>query len=252
MKHWRLLLVCLPLLLANCGGRFVDWGKCQFNQGCDLPNNVNCVQDYIRSVRVYDEFTTLGIFNAIWLAPAVQNAALDTRALKYNLSNRDKKASSEAIIEDANKYVSFYMLAYQPRWLGSIFGKKDSHWNMVLEIDGKRYEPLEIKRKEIEDIDPIYLGYFRERLTRHKKIYFVRFAATEPGGKSLFTPETHEITLCVRSLSKQVALGWELCSGPEQILQPEVLCGFGCNESGVTHCGECQICPSEDPCDCEL
>src|SRR3990167_3728359 len=110
MKHWRLLLVGIPLLLANCGGRFIDWGKCQFNQGCDLPTNVDCIQDYIRSVRVYDEFTTMGIFNALWLAPAVQHAAIDIRALKYNYSERDKKSAMEAATEDANKYISFYML----------------------------------------------------------------------------------------------------------------------------------------------
>ena len=253
MKHagnWKfIILIGIPFILASCGGRFIDWGKCQFNQGCNLPNNFDCVQDYIRSVRIYDEFVTMGIFNALWLSPAVQEASLDLKSVKFNMSDSQIDASMKAIKGDTQKFVSFYILAYQPRWLGSIFGKKDSHWTMLLNIDGVKYEPLEVKLLEAEDVDPTYLGYFGDRLTRHKSIFYVRFPATKPGGESLFTEDTDEFTICFRALKKQVALGWKLCNGPEQILHPDIACGAACNESGTISCGDCKLCTARDECE---
>ena len=244
---WRLmLLIGIPFLLANCGGRFIDWGRCQFNQGCPLPNNYDCVQEYIRSVRVYDQFTTMGIFNALWLAPAVREASLDMKVIKFAMPDQDKNLALKTIEKDTQQYISFYILAHQPRWMGTIFGKPDAEWNLLLDVNGVKHKPLEVKKIDVEDLDMTYAGYFGERLNRHKTIFFVRFAATEPGGKSLFTPETDSITLCIRALKRQVALSWQLCNGPEQILLPFTPCGGGCNESGTRNCGPCQLCPATD------
>lgn len=195
----------------------------------------------MRSVRVYDEFYTLGIFNALWLSPVVRNAAIDSRVVKFSMNPRDEATSREFVKEQTEKYISFYILVHQPRWLGSIFGKQDSHWSLLLTINDQKYEPLDIKKLDIDDIDPVYRSYFGEKYNKHKTLFYVRFAATE-GGESLFKEKTDGFTLCIRSYKRQVALGWELCNGPQQLMANYQVCGGGCNESGTQNCGACALC----------
>ena len=75
------LLILLVLSFSGCS-RYISWGKEIFNQGEKLDTYASAVQPYIRSGRVYDQFTTLGNFDAMWLADPVRRAYARSYARK--------------------------------------------------------------------------------------------------------------------------------------------------------------------------
>lgn len=237
----------LLALLATSGCNLVDWGKCQFGQGCNVPQNETCVHRYIRSARVYDKLLTIGIFDVLWLSPEVQRAALDMKKMKFDMMSHEKDLALQEIVKNTEQYLSFYVLVYQAKGIGSVFTGSTAFWSLLLSVDGVLYEPVEIKEIDREDFDPVYQYYLFNCMSRQKKIFFVRFAAKQPNGMPVITPTTHEIQLCIRSYLKQVALGWTWCGNDNEFLL-KAIDKNACNQTGVTECGTCALCPSHDVC----
>ena len=79
------------VLLPGCG-RLVDWGKNNFYQG-DQVDNYRCdIKPYIRSVTIYDQFTTRATFDALWLSDEVRLAYVDLHVSRQGKGEERKNA----------------------------------------------------------------------------------------------------------------------------------------------------------------
>ncbi|TET06232.1 hypothetical protein E3J79_02680 [Candidatus Dependentiae bacterium] len=203
-KIYLLLSGCI-LLLSGCG-RIVDWAKESFNQGNDLDNYAKIPRQFLRSVKVYDQFETLGVFDALWLSDHVRTEYAQLHAYKHGKSSEHKKAFLRRQLEENKHYIVFYVL--------SLFGKsldiEDANWTLFLEIDGKRYAPI-VKPEAIE-LAPEYTFFFGKRLSKFKIPYLVRFNAYDIENKPLIDENVKEIQLVFRSVEKEVELTWDLTS----------------------------------------
>jgi len=70
------LIMVAVILLPGCAG-VVDWAETTFKQAEGYQYNRELVNEYIRSIRIYDQFTTIAIFDALWLSDEIRTEYAD-------------------------------------------------------------------------------------------------------------------------------------------------------------------------------
>ena len=196
--------ICLMLVLPGCG-RIIDWGKNSFNQVEQVNQFSKIPQQYIRSVKAYDQWSTRAIFDVLWLSKPVRSAYASAYAYKHGKSEDLRKVFLRRQLEENKHFISFYVLAPHAYSLG----EKNSYWTLFLEIDGNNYAPLQAKPIEISQE---YQVFFGKLYNRFKTVYHVKFDAKDVEDRSLINPESKIMKLYFRSVKHEVALVWHLDS----------------------------------------
>lgn len=201
----RVFLILFYLIIMPGCGRLVDWGKDTFYQGESLPINTVVAQRNVRSIAVYDQFTTCAIFDALLLSDDVRTAYADIYMRKLG-SNQDKyNAFLRRQLEENKHYLSFYVLSLYEKPLG----EATSEWMMFLRIDGVDMVPFEVKSV---DISSEYQLLFGKRFNRFKVAYSVKFPIRDRDGNFLINPQAQKIALVFRSMDKETLLTWDMSS----------------------------------------
>ncbi len=198
----RLLAACSLPFLSGCG-RIVDWSKSNFYQGDELVQYAQDPQSSIRSIRVYDQFTTRAFFDVMWLSDGVKIAYANANALRFGKSDALRKAFLRRQLEENRHFITFYVSTNK----SIILGDSASFWSLFLKIHDVDYQPQEIKLVELA---PEYQVFFGKKFNRFKQVYEVKFSMRDADGKSIITPETTIMTLYFRSLEKQATLDWAI------------------------------------------
>lgn len=203
MKHFLLLLFPLAFL-SGCGSRVTDWMAEHVEHGNVRTVPKEKVLSYLRTARIYDEFSTVGIFNVLWLSSPVRQAYVDVHAAKYAMSS-DKKDDfmCRQRIENDN-YISFYVLGYIPGNAPAL-GNKRCPWNLELKVHDKLYTPKSI---EVVELSPEYTMFLRKYLNNYKTIYLVRFAAKDGKGNEILQPRTRMMSLRLSTVDRSTLLTW--------------------------------------------
>lgn len=188
--------------LPGCG-RIIDWGKQTFNQGQEVDEINKRVKGYIRSIKVYDQFTTRGIFDAIWLSDESRTAYADLYAFRQGKSDEHTKTFLRRQLEENKHFISFYVLSLYEVPLGDA----NSEWNLILKVNDAEYVPVEVKKIELPHEYRIFFG---DKFTRFKEPYIVKFNANDVDDKAIITPETNKLELLFRAVDRRVVLCWEL------------------------------------------
>jgi hypothetical protein len=201
-------------ILPNCG-RIIDWGKSNFNQGTNFDVTYKHVAPFIKSVTMYDEMTTQAIFEVIWLADEVRTAYAQIYSFRLGKDEEKKNVFLRRQLEENSHYISFYVLSSHEVKLGDI----DSKWSLFIDVDGASYLPLSIKKVELPHE---YQLFFGSKWNRFKVPYLVRFSALDVDQHQIITPESKNLNLYVRSVSKQNIFTWNL-DGRGAKVQPVVI-----------------------------
>lgn len=165
----------LLLLLPGCT-RYVKWPHDVFYQGEKQDQWRACVQDYLRYVRVYDQFSTRGLFDVLWLSNDVRRAFVSTRACKKSLTTELKDALLRRQLEENNHYIVFYVLTPVAYDHASSLSHPNSYWSVCLNVDGEIYRPIEIKKIELQ---PEYIDFLPYTCSRARIAYQIRFNAKD-------------------------------------------------------------------------
>lgn len=195
------LIVCI-MFLTGCG-RLIDWGTSRFYQGNSFKIDLDAVKEHIRWATVYDQFTTVAMFDALWLSAVVRTAFAREHAFREEKSDEHYKAALRRQLEELNHVITFYVLSIHEINLGDPL----SEWAVFLMIDGRRLDPIEIKSV---DLPYEYQIFFGNRLTQFKDSYSIKFDAKDMDDKPYLTPERHIIQLYFRKFDKEVILQWKI------------------------------------------
>ncbi len=217
MKPQNTLAIGLGILflLPGCGGNIVDWADETFSQGRINKDHENTVKPFLRGVRLYDQFDTLAIFDAIWLSDTVRTAYAQVYA---KMMGKDEDAYIDFLRRElsANTYfVSFYVLSQKSIPLTDI----PPSWVVHLEVDGKKYLPAEIKAVELA---AEYLGFFGKRVNNHKEPYEIRFDRKDTEGIDILEGKRN-IKLFFSSPRHYGVMSWQLDEDSKVILPLPVL-----------------------------
>ncbi len=189
-------------MLPGCG-RVVDWAKGNFNQGTTFEKNTDISKSFIRSISVYDQFTTCGIFDALYLSDEVRTLYTQLNVRRHGKNKEQYKMFLRRQLEENNHFISFFILSSYEIPLG----KTDSKWSVFLQIGMHKFTPIELKAIELS---PEYKSIFGNYFNRFKTAYIVKFDAKTVEDQPLINSDTKELSLYFRSTSKQAELKWVL------------------------------------------
>ena len=210
----RILLSAFVLFTVPGCGKIVDWAKDTLDQGTDVERSYQRGRSYLRSITIYDQFDTAGMFDALWLSDEVRTA--------YAQAYNERRAKPEDVrknflrrqLEENNHFITFYVLSPYEFPLG----ESHSDWQVFLKVDGAVYLPLSIK---VVELDLEYKALFGKRHTRFKESYAVTFAAKDLQDQFVINKDTAMIELCFRSTIKEGSLVWHLYGNHHVALSPE-------------------------------
>lgn len=201
MKQKLVYCAMLLLVIPGCGSRIINWGKSCFYQG-ENRTEPRLPYHYMRSVKVYDQFTIIGSFDVLWLSDAVKTDYAKALMRKQGKEGELRQAFLRRQLEENKHFILFIVLVpYDKK-----FGDTQSIWSVFLEVDGVRAPPLEVKQT---DIDVVYQGFFDNQYSCFKTPYRVKFDALDADDNPLITDATQEVKLIFRSVAKEVDVCWD-------------------------------------------
>ncbi|MFT6765272.1 MAG: hypothetical protein ACJAZS_000147 [Alteromonas naphthalenivorans] len=171
------MLVAL-FLLPGCGGTIIDTAKENFPQGKEYKNYQKKIKQYVKEVNIYDNFNTLGLFDALWLSDEMRTVYSDINADMRGKNTDVRHAFVRRQLKENKHYISFYVLSTHDNPLSV----KPVPWAMHLEVDDKRYMPFEVKSIELA---VEYKTMFGTLFNNHKTPYEVRFERTNSNGADI-------------------------------------------------------------------
>jgi hypothetical protein len=206
MKSWAaklFVVVCIFFGLPGCG-RVIDWGKDIFFQGEDITPDMLLARRHVRSAKVYDEFSTAGIFDVLWLSDEVRTVYATLHARKEARDEDRANTFLRRQIEENRHSLAFYLLVPRAIHLGD---SNNSEWSVFLQVGEYKAQPIELKTVELS---VEYKAIFGRIYNRFKTVYCLKFDVQDIDGNPIITPETKSMSICFRSVSKQVYLTWQL------------------------------------------
>lgn len=178
--------------------------KSEFPQGEDGPDLREVAHANVRSTTVYDQFTTLAVFDALWLSPEVNAMYADLYGKRRGKDDDGCKAMLAQHEKDFSAFNSFYVLADLRVKTNKGLQEKGASWTLALENkEGKRVAPESIQNVEL---DPEYQAMLGHRFNLFKEIYLVKFPAYVSGEP--FFASGEPLTMLLSSTRKNVRISW--------------------------------------------
>jgi len=210
------MLIAL-VLLPGCG-TVVDLVKENFPQGKESKDGAKKIKPYMKTVNIYDQFNTVGLFDALWLSDEVRTVYADVNATMQGKTTKAKHAFLRRQLKENNHFVSFYVLSTHNNPLSI----KPVPWALHLEIDGKKYIPFEVKAIELSTE---YKAIFGTLFNKHKIPYEVRFERHDADGLDILQEgSAHVIKLYFSTPSHFSFAEWNIHQdgtiAPKKILAP--------------------------------
>ena len=167
------------ILLPSCS-RINNLIDKHFFEGCRPCPYFAKAHDYMRTIKLYDQLSTVGIFTALWISKDVINAYKKAYNQQRNLPlDQDL---DQALIQDSfllknkqNNLIYFYVIGYQPEIEGNIFNvcnDNDSRWHISLKIDEQIFKPKKITPVKVDRIIEKMLKPYHNRFN---ELYEVEF-----------------------------------------------------------------------------
>jgi hypothetical protein len=199
--------ICAALVSIAFSGckRYIDWGKDVFCQGEKFDAYERIPRVYLRSARVYDQFTTMGLFTALWLADEVRLAYSCVHARRRGMDEDLQSVFTRRQLEENNHFISFYLLAAE---IGddTLLSNESPPWTIYAQIDGENYKPIEIRY--LTSLPMEYRFFFGDYLTSHQQMYLVKFNARDINNKRLINNNVRALSLWLTDGNRKVELKW--------------------------------------------
>lgn len=205
-------MVMLSVLFFFSGcSRYFCWAKKTFRQADELGISVAPAQAYLRSVYVYDQFATVGLFEGLWLTDTVRDVAQHIFATRWAIDDNEVEEVRDQQHAENRDTLSFYLLMTpdSENYFVSLT-KAQATWSILLAVDGRYFVPNEIKAI---DLDPEYLRIFGSLYSHFKIPYLITFDAVDEQGDYLISDQTRTVQLVLRSVKYRVSLDWHMRNG---------------------------------------
>ncbi len=216
---FKLIFLCIVLGVTTSCVKYHQLVKSEFPQGEDAPDLRELAEKSIRAVTIYDQFSTLAIFDVLFLSDEVKAMHADHYGRRRGKDNEACKALLAQENKEQPDTMSFYILADLRVKTHKGLHEKGAYWTVALEKkDGTRVEATSIKNV---DLDPEYQILFGYRFNLFKEVYLVTFPASSVSaapaastGKNS-TESREPVILVVSSPRKSIQLVWDECTGKE-------------------------------------
>ncbi len=214
MKMFPAMPIVLLALLSSCG-RLIDWGKGNFYQGEDVVLYDENIKPFMKSVTIYDQLQTKASFDIMWLSDTVKMAYAQLHIKRMGESESRQNAFLRRQLEENRHYITFYLLSTHDVKLGT----PESYWSLFLQVNGKDYQPFEVKEVELPTE---YQEFFGSKWNRFKVPYRVKFRLNDENDEPIISDAMQAMSFFVRSAEKEHAFIWNV-HDPEMAPRPIVI-----------------------------
>ncbi len=203
MKNNRGLFYCLMVGIVGCFsgcGRLVDLAKETVPQSAAYKQDKKIVKHYLKSIRLYDEFQMIAMFDALWLSDDIRTM----HAQHYSLMRGATHDTTEAIrrqLQANEKTITFYVLSLRAHPLHI----SNPSWIVYLDVDGHCYQPQEIKFVELL---PYYISLLEKSYSIHKQACEVKFSRIDEEGNDILKSKCMSLHFSNQKYYGQVS--WDL------------------------------------------
>lgn len=201
IKKTMVSLLCGGVLLFSGCIKYHQTLPQEFPQAPRDTSYQDVVRPYIRSARLYHQFSTKALFDALWLSNEVRTAHGLMYCKKRGISQENTDAYIARSHEENLHWTTFYVLADVRDCSGVSLSDKLSPWTFYMTYKNKSYAILSVK--EI-DIEPEYRAFFGEQRAQFKTAYLIKFPALADG-----EPLDADLTLTIQSPDMMTRLSWE-------------------------------------------
>lgn len=200
-------LVGLGIFLSSCVPYF-KLSKSEFPQGKELDiKQLAVANQYLRSATIYDKYTTLAVFDVLWLSDSVRDSYVNINSQKTGKSQTSKDALLNRQLEENKHWVSFYVLADIRQLYNENMNEKNPLWSVYLDLgQDRKIEPESVKEVEL---DPEYRFFFGTKINSFKTPYLVQFPISGVDSKNYLIDCT-VVKLVVSSVDKSCEFVWNL------------------------------------------
>ncbi len=204
--------------------KYHDLLRSEFPQGQKRPEMHAVAQMYRRSGVVYSEFSTQGIFDALWLSDQIRKAYVDVYGGKRGLSQDAQEEILKRQLEENKHWITFLLLVDVPDKTNVSLSDPEAAWTVYAQVDGKKLIPAEKKEgiKEIE-LEPEYQLFFGKTYNTLKSVYQIRIPITQDIADKLTQGTIRSIKLIICSVYKECTLEWtkEQLTQKKKVLRDE-------------------------------
>lgn len=194
------------ILLPGCV-KYYDLSKTEFPQGEKQSDERKVVADNLRTTAIYNQFETKAIFDVLWLSDETRTAFVDINCRKNGKDEQAKNALLRRQLEENKHWITFCVLADVRDKTHLSLTDKDPYWSLYLKLpNGENVRPISIKEVELE---PEYQFLFGDRFNAFKRVYMVKFPATNLNGVS-YLQDVNKFQMALGSPAKEKELEWDL------------------------------------------
>lgn len=205
------VIISIVLLVSTGCSRIVRWGKCTFAQAARLCIDISPACAYVRTIRQYDQFNTVALFDVLWLSDTVREIYSALYAAEHCRSPEQTAQFLRRQLQENDHFISFYVLMPQNKESALTYNGQRGIWSVCLVVNGVSYAPREIK---VIDLAPEYRIIFGNRYNNFKVPYLVQFDALDLHERQIITATTQKIQLCFISAKYTISVEWpDLCCG---------------------------------------
>ncbi len=198
------LSLALLLFLPGCKS-YLDISSREFPQGEANEQKPEIAYNYIRSAKVYDEYMTLGIFDALWLSDETRRAFVDLFSRKRGRDETFKTGLLQRELDENQNHITFYVLADVRGDDNTELNDRDAIWSMYLQApSGEKVPPQSITHIELS---PEIKSFFAWRATNYKEPYEVKFPVTNLAGNA-YLDNSGPFKLVLSSVQRNVEMIW--------------------------------------------
>lgn len=191
--------------LSSC--RLVRWGKEHFEQGEVRTIAREPIAKNLKTTRVYNQFSTVGTFDVLFLSDEVRESYGRLYATKHDMQEREAKEFVRRQLAENDQYFSFYILGYIP--VGTLGVDDKDHWNAMLMVDGKHLAPQSIKTAELS---PEYSELLKKVPMRFRTVQIAKFPKRNASGELTVPPHARELVMVLNTVDRSTSLSWSLKS----------------------------------------
>jgi len=185
--------------------KYYELAKTEFPQGKGKDVSRDILAENLKTIRVYNQFATLAIFDLLYLSDEMRSFYVDLFCNQRGKDETFKSAMLRRELEENKLWISFNILASVQDEENKGLGDKDSLWSVFLKMaDGQAISPVSI---EEVDLSPEMKFFFAHRLTHYKRSYLVKFPAKNAEGK-YYLSEGSKFKLVVSSVNKEAEVEW--------------------------------------------
>ncbi len=207
MRLWAHLRVLLFLVVCIPGCvKYYDVAPTVFPQAAKVEYDRNLITHHVRHNTVYDQFTTLAVFDSLWFSDLMRKEFVAAYAAKRGLGAHAQDELLKRNLEENSHWFVVYVLADIRHRSNNTLSEPHAYWTLSLTLDDQ--PPIAADKPKEVELDPELENFFRPYANSFKMAYKVTFQLNTQQAECIRNKKYKKLVLTYSSPRNKVDINW--------------------------------------------